>query len=89
MTIANLMVVALVGFGGLALIAAISSIAEDLGHVSLLPWVFTGYFATSALAVVVAGPIIDAIGVRRTFRVTGFGSCSRVPRRRSRHRCRC
>ena len=71
MTLATLTIVALVGFGTLALIAALSSIAEDLGQIGLLPWVFTGYLATSAIAVVVAGPVIDAIGVRRTFRITG------------------
>jgi MFS family permease len=69
-TLSNLTIVSLVGFGTLALVAALTSIAEDLGHVSLLPWVFTSYLATSAVAVVVAGPVIDAIGVRRTFRVT-------------------
>jgi MFS family permease len=71
-TVANLTVVATVGFGGLALVAGLSTIAEDLGHVRLLPWVFTGYYATSAIAVVVAGPVIDAVGVRRTFRATGI-----------------
>ncbi|MGZ0219547.1 MAG: MFS transporter [Acidimicrobiales bacterium] len=72
MTFATLTIVALVGFGTLALIAALSSIAEDLGQIGLLPWVFTAYLATSAIAVVVAGPVIDAIGVRRTFRITGI-----------------
>ena len=71
-TVANLTVVATVGFGGLALIAGLSTIAEDLGKVRLLPWVFTGYYAASAIAVVVAGPVIDAVGVRRTFRLTGI-----------------
>ena len=71
-TVANLTVVATVGFGGLALVAGLSTIAEDLGNVRLLPWVFTGYYATGAIAVVVAGPVIDAVGVRRTFRLTGI-----------------
>jgi MFS family permease len=71
-TVANLTVVATVGFGGLALVAGLSTIAEDLGNVRLLPWVFTGYYAASAIAVVVAGPVIDAVGVRRTFRLTGI-----------------
>jgi MFS family permease len=47
------------------------SIADDLGDVALLPWVITAFLATSAVAGVTGGPIIDAIGVRRTFRVTG------------------
>ena len=72
MTLANLTVVALVAFGGLALVAALSSIVEDLGQVGLLPWVITGYFASAAIAVVIVGPVIDAIGVRRTFRVSGI-----------------
>lgn len=58
-------------FDGLAITAALGAITEDLGRVSLLPWVITAYLAASAVAVIVAGPVIDAIGVRRTFRITG------------------
>lgn len=71
MTSAIMMVVAIVAFGGLALVAALSSIADDLGRVAWLPWVITGYMAAAAISVVVAGPVIDAVGARRTFRVTG------------------
>jgi MFS family permease len=70
-TIANLTVVALVAFDGLAIVAALPSITDDLGNVSLVPWVITAFLATSAIAGIIAGPIIDAIGVRRTFRSTG------------------
>ena len=70
-TIANLTVVGIVAFDALAVVAALSSIAEDLGRPGLLPWVITSFLATSAVAVIVAGPVIDAIGVRRTFRFTG------------------
>ena len=70
-TVANLTVVAIAAFDGLAVASALPSIADDLGRIALLPWVLTGYLATSAIAVIVAGPIIDAIGVRRTFRITG------------------
>ena len=70
-TLANLTVVAIAAFDGLAILAALPDIAEDLGDVALLPWVITAYLATSAVAVIVAGPVIDAVGVRRTFRVTG------------------
>jgi predicted MFS family arabinose efflux permease len=55
----------------LAIVAALPNITKDLGDVALVPWVITAYLATSAVAVIVAGPVIDAIGVRRTFRVTG------------------
>ena len=69
-TVANLTIVAIAAFDGLAIVAALPNIAEDLGRVGLLPWVITAYLATSAVAIIVAGPIIDAVGVRRTFRVT-------------------
>ncbi len=71
-TLANLTVVAIAAFDGLAIVAALPAIADDLGDVALLPWVITAYLAASAIAGVTAGPIIDAIGVRRTFRVTGL-----------------
>lgn len=71
-TIANLTVVAIAAFDGLAIVAALGDIGADLGAIAYLPWVITAYLATSAVAVIVAGPVIDAIGVRRTFRVTGL-----------------
>jgi MFS family permease len=71
-TFSNLTVMSIAAFDGLAITAALGAIAEDLGHVSLLPWVITAYLAASAVAVIVAGPVIDAIGVRRTFRITGL-----------------
>jgi MFS family permease len=63
--------VSIAAFDGLAITAALGAITEDLGHVALLPWVISAYLAASAVAVIVAGPVIDAIGVRRTFRITG------------------
>jgi len=71
-TLANLTIVAIAAYDGLALVAALPSIADDLGDVALLPWVITAFLATSAVAGITAGPVIDAIGVRRTFRVTGL-----------------
>jgi MFS family permease len=71
-TIANLTIVAIAAFDGLAIVAALPNITKDLGNVGLVPWVITAYLATSAVAVIVAGPVIDAVGVRRTFRVTGL-----------------
>ena len=52
----------LAAFDGMAVIAALPSIAADLGNVSLLPWVSTAYLGTSAVAVLIGGPVIDAIG---------------------------
>jgi MFS family permease len=71
-TLANLTIVAIAAYDGLALVAALPTIADDLGNVALLPWVITAFLATSAVAGITAGPIIDAVGVRRTFRVTGL-----------------
>jgi MFS family permease len=71
-TLANLTIVAIAAYDGLALVAALPTIADDLGNVALLPWVITAFLAMSAVAGITAGPIIDAIGVRRTFRVTGL-----------------
>lgn len=71
-TLANFTIVAIAAFDGLALVAALPDIADDLGQVALLPWVITAFLASSAIAGITAGPIIDAIGVRRTFRVTGL-----------------
>ncbi len=71
-TLANLTIVAIAAYDGLALVAALPTIADDLGDVALLPWVITAFLATSAVAGITAGPIIDAIGVRRTFRATGL-----------------
>ncbi len=71
-TLANLTVVAVAAFDGLAIIAALPNIAKDLGNISLTPWVITSFLTTSAIAAIVAGPIIDAIGVRKTFRITGI-----------------
>lgn len=71
-TLANLTVVALAAFDGLGVVAALPDVAEELGGVAWLPWVVTAYLASSAIAVVLAGPVIDAVGVRRTFRVTAM-----------------
>ena len=51
-TVANLTIVALAAFDGLAVIAALPSIAEDLGDVALLPWVATAYLGASSIAVI-------------------------------------
>lgn len=71
-TVANLTIVAIAAFDGLAVIAALPSITEDLGDVALLPWIATAYLGASSVAIIVAGPVIDSVGVRRTFRVVGL-----------------
>ena len=71
-TLANVLVIAMSAFDGLAVVAVLPSITEDLGRVALAPWVLTSYLGVSAVAGIAAGPIIDAVGVRRTFRATGL-----------------
>lgn len=71
-TLANLTIVAVAAFDGLAIVAALPNITEDLGSVALAPWVITSFLATSAVSAIIAGPVIDAVGVRRTFRLTGI-----------------
>ena len=71
-TLANLTVVAVAAFDGLAIVAALPNITKDLGYVALAPWILTSYLATSAISAIVAGPIIDSIGVRKTFQIAGL-----------------
>ncbi len=60
--------VALVAFEGLAVSAAIPQIAGALGGVDLIPWVITGFLMASGVATVLAGPLVDTLGVRIMFR---------------------
>lgn len=60
----------IVSFDGLGVSSAQNAIAGDLGHVDLLPWVFTAYAVTQTLAAVAAGNLVDALGLRRVYRLT-------------------
>ncbi len=66
LTISTLTMVALAAFDGMAVSAALPKIGIDLGF-GLLPWVLTSFLLTSTVAMLVAGPMIDALGIRRTF----------------------
>jgi MFS family permease len=68
-TISTLTLVALAAFDGMAVGAALPKIGGDLG-VALLPWVLTAFLLTSTVAMLVAGPMIDALGIRPTFQIT-------------------
>jgi MFS family permease len=68
-TLSTLTLVALAAFDGMAIAAALPRIGGDLG-VSLLPWVLTAFSLTSIVGMLAAGPIIDSLGVRRTYRFT-------------------
>lgn len=66
-------VVAIVSYNNLSVAAALPDVGDDLGYIELLPWVITLELLTSAVAVLAAGPVVDGLGVRRTFRVTAVG----------------
>jgi MFS family permease len=68
-TLSTLTLIALAAFDGMAIAAALPRIGADLG-VRHLPWVLTAFQLTSTAAMLAAGPIIDAIGVRRAYRFT-------------------
>lgn len=66
-------IIAIVSYNNLAATAVLPAIGDDLGRINLLPWVITIELLTSAVAVLGTGPLVDSIGVRKTFRVAGVG----------------
>jgi len=72
-TVSTLATVSLVAFDGLAVTAALPGITEDLGSVGLLSGVLTGFLLASSIATIATGPIVDALGVRRVYRVATVG----------------
>jgi MFS family permease len=77
-TVACVATVSLAAFDAVAVIAILPRLTADLGDVALLSWVITGFLVASTVSVIVAGPVIDALGVRATFRATIvlFGAAS-------------
>ncbi len=73
LTVSLLAAVALVSYNNLSVTAALPSIGDDLGNVSLVPWVITAELLAAAIAVLGIGPIVDSQGVRRVFRVAMIG----------------
>lgn len=67
-SIAIYTMVGLSAFEGLAVAAALPQVAGDLGGVGLLPWVVSGFFFTSGVATIIAGPLVDTVGSRVLFR---------------------
>ncbi len=63
--------VGIAAYNALSVSAALPDIGDDLGNVGLLPWVITIELLTSAVAILMAGPLIDGVGVRLTFRWSG------------------
>lgn len=67
-TLAVLATIAIASYNNLSVSAALPAIGDDLGDVGLLPWTITVELLAASVAVLVTGPVIDGLGVRRTFR---------------------
>ncbi|MCQ3812817.1 MAG: MFS transporter [Acidimicrobiia bacterium] len=66
--LALLAIIAIVSYNNLAATAVLPDIGGDLGRINLLPWVITIELLTAAVAVLGSGPMVDSVGVRKTFR---------------------
>ena len=62
--------IAMASYNNLSVTAALPDIGDDLGRVTLLPWVVTVELLSAAIAVLAVGPFIDGAGARRAFRLT-------------------
>ena len=77
--------IAINAFSTLAVVAGLPPITAELGDVALLSWVITSFLVMATLATMVAGQVIDAFGVRSTFRLTmilsfaGSAACALAP----------
>lgn len=65
--------IAIASYNNLSAAAVLPDIGDDLGDISLLPFVITAELLTAAVAVLAAGPVVDGLGARRTFRVAAVG----------------
>lgn len=70
LTISLLAAIALVSYNNLSVSAALPNIGNDLGSVSLLPWVITAELLAAAVSILGLGPTVDSYGVRRVFRLS-------------------
>ena len=76
---------AMASYNNLSVTAALPDIGDDLGRVTLLPWVVTVELVSAAIAVLAVGPFIDGAGARRAFRLTSAaflvtsGMCAVAP----------
>lgn len=68
LTFATMSAIAAAAYNNLSVSAALPAIGDDLGKLSLLPWIVTIELIASAVAVLAIGPIVDAIGTRTVFR---------------------
>jgi MFS family permease len=63
LTIALVLTITLVAFEALAIATVMPQVKDDLGGLSLYGWVFSGFFLSTLLGVVVAGQYVDTHGV--------------------------
>src|SRR4051812_48943607 len=63
LTIALVLTITLVAFESLAIATVMPQVKDDLGGLSLYGWVFSGFFLSTLLGVVVAGQFVDTHGV--------------------------
>jgi MFS family permease len=64
LTVGLVLTITLVAFEALAVATVMPEVKEDLGDLSLYGWVFSGFFLTSLLGIVVAGVLADRLGPR-------------------------
>lgn len=69
LTVSLMAAIALVSYNNLSVAAALPNIGNDLGRVSLLPWIITAELLAGAVAILGIGPTVDSYGVRRVFRL--------------------
>ncbi|MEM7140599.1 MAG: MFS transporter [Actinomycetota bacterium] len=71
--VALMTIIGIASYNNLSAAAALPDIGDDLGDISLLPFVITVELLTSAVAVLASGPIVDSLGARRVFRSAAIG----------------
>ena len=71
--LALMSIVAIASYNNLSATAALPDIGDDLGGISLLPFVITISLLTSAVAILASGPVVDGFGARQTFRIAAVG----------------
>ncbi|MDW3178521.1 MAG: MFS transporter [Acidimicrobiia bacterium] len=73
LTFATMTTIAVAAYNNMSVSAALPAIGDDLGNLSLLPWIVTIELITAAIAVLAVGPIIDSVGTQAVFRVSLVG----------------
>ena len=65
-TFSTMSLVGVAAYNNLSVTAALPSIGDAFGNLRWLPWIITVELVGAAVATVAVGPVIDAIGARRT-----------------------